>query len=160
MSSKRQTVILTTVGVAVIMLVIGVAIGSVAFPMTKTETTTQLSSVTTTVTQNLISQTTIYTNASSSLPTVVTKVGATAPNHNRGCHYEEWHAGRIRGLRGQSNGWRHLHRSFHSGGINRQLLPVTSFPRIQLADTSMLQSLRQHLRQHYRVETSPRPLRL
>ena len=41
MSGKRQTVILTTVGVAVIMLVIGVALGSIAFPLTKTQTTTR-----------------------------------------------------------------------------------------------------------------------
>ena len=34
------------VGIAVIVLIIGVALGSVAFPMTKTETTTQLSTAT------------------------------------------------------------------------------------------------------------------
>lgn len=45
------------------MLVIGVALGSVAFPSTKTETTSQLFSVTTTVTRNLISQTTTTTTA-------------------------------------------------------------------------------------------------
>lgn len=39
---------LTILGVAVITLVIGVALGSVAFPMTKTETTTQVSTMTAT----------------------------------------------------------------------------------------------------------------
>ena len=38
-----------TVGVAVIMLVIGAAIGSVAFPVTRTETTTALSTITSTI---------------------------------------------------------------------------------------------------------------
>ena len=44
MSSKNRTAILTTVGVAAIMLVIGLGLGSVVFPMTKT--TTQLTTVT------------------------------------------------------------------------------------------------------------------
>ncbi len=50
---SKRTTILTMVGVAVIMLVIGVALGSVAFPMLKTETTTQESNVT--ATQTLVS---------------------------------------------------------------------------------------------------------
>ena len=76
--------VLLILGVAAIMLVIGVAIGSVAFPLTKIETTTQLSSITTTVTQNLISQTTIYMNASSSSPAAVTKVGAAEVSSSSG----------------------------------------------------------------------------
>ena len=49
-SEMNHSNILTVFGIAVIMLVIGVAIGSVAFPMTKTETMTQLSNVTATQT--------------------------------------------------------------------------------------------------------------
>jgi hypothetical protein len=41
--SNRRTAILTTLGVAVIMLVVGLAIGSVAFPLTKTVTITTFS---------------------------------------------------------------------------------------------------------------------
>ena len=44
------------------MLVIGVALGSVVFPMTKTETTTQLSSVTTIVTQTEVHLSTYENN--------------------------------------------------------------------------------------------------
>ena len=58
-------------GVAVIMLVIGVALGSVVFPMTKTETTLQLSTVTTTT------STTVTTASSSpSYPNLVYTTGA------------------------------------------------------------------------------------
>ena len=62
--SGTRTAILKVVGVAVIMLVIGVAIGSVAFPMTRTKTTTQLSTV-------------IFTQGSSSTVFVYTGVFTT-----------------------------------------------------------------------------------
>jgi len=64
MSDKRQTVIPTTVGVAIIMLVIGVALGSVAFPLTKIGTTTQLSTVTTIVAQTKVLLSTYENNES------------------------------------------------------------------------------------------------
>ena len=57
------------VGVVVIMLVIGVAIGSVSFPMTKTQTTTQLSEETTTETQVSVLST-IKTETTTQLSTV------------------------------------------------------------------------------------------
>ena len=61
----NRTVILTTTGVAAIMLVIGMALGSFTFPMTKTETTTQLTGGTTTVTQmSVVSQTSVSTAVS------------------------------------------------------------------------------------------------
>jgi hypothetical protein len=64
------------VGIALVMLVIGVALGSIAIPMTKTETTTQLSSITTTVTQNLIrpTTTTLTLNNSYSAYTITEKI--------------------------------------------------------------------------------------
>ena len=43
MSTGKSPLIPTIIGVAVVMLLIGVAIGSFAFPTTKTQTTTQLS---------------------------------------------------------------------------------------------------------------------
>jgi hypothetical protein len=49
----KGSTIFSLVGVAVTMLVIGTALGSVAFPMTKTETTTLLSSFTSTQTETL-----------------------------------------------------------------------------------------------------------
>lgn len=65
-----------TFGIAAIMLVIGIAIGSIAFPMTNTETTTQLFSITAigsivhpststakTVTEEVIVQQTVFGNA-------------------------------------------------------------------------------------------------
>lgn len=53
MSSGNRTTIPTIIGVAVIMLVIGMALGSIIFPMTKTETMRQLNTIT--ATQTLIS---------------------------------------------------------------------------------------------------------
>jgi hypothetical protein len=50
----QTKLVLTIVGVAVVMLVIGVAIGSIAFPITKTETTIQLSTTTAVQTQTII----------------------------------------------------------------------------------------------------------
>ena len=46
----KSSTILSLVGVAVVMLVIGTALGSIAFPVTKTETTSFLSSFTSTQT--------------------------------------------------------------------------------------------------------------
>lgn len=48
---NTRSAILATIGVAVVALVVGVALGSIAFPLTKTEitTTTKLSTVTTTI---------------------------------------------------------------------------------------------------------------
>src|SRR5271169_1007994 len=46
MGRGSRSAIPITIGVAAIMLVVGVALGSIAFPVTKTETTTQLSTVT------------------------------------------------------------------------------------------------------------------
>src|SRR5271157_6260833 len=43
---NNRKAILTTLGVAVVMLVMGVAIGSIAFPATKTQTVTNLSTQT------------------------------------------------------------------------------------------------------------------
>ena len=58
MSNGNRTTILTIVGVAVIMLVIGVAIGSVAFPMTKTDTIKRKTTITETQTViDMITQT-------------------------------------------------------------------------------------------------------
>jgi len=45
----KSSTILSLIGVAVILLVIGAALGSVAIPMTKTETTTQVTTTTQTV---------------------------------------------------------------------------------------------------------------
>ena len=53
MSSSRRTAILTTTGVAVIMLVIGVAIGSLVSPITRTQTTRQFTTLT--ASQTLVS---------------------------------------------------------------------------------------------------------
>jgi hypothetical protein len=49
----KSSTILYLVGVAAVMLVIGTALGSIAFPMTKTETTTFLTSVTSTQTSTM-----------------------------------------------------------------------------------------------------------
>src|ERR1700730_2061439 len=49
----KSSIILTIIGIAGIMLVMGTALGAVAFPITKTETTTFLTSVTLTQSKTL-----------------------------------------------------------------------------------------------------------
>ncbi len=48
----KRTTLLLLVGVAVIMLIIGTALGSIAFPTTETETTTQLQTLTLALSSN------------------------------------------------------------------------------------------------------------
>ena len=67
MRSNRRPVILRTVGVAIVMLVIGVALGSAAFPMIKTETTLQLSTVTFTTSSTQTTTTTATTGVTSTM---------------------------------------------------------------------------------------------
>ena len=55
--------IVELLGVAVIMLVIGVALGSVAFPFTKTLTTKQVNTVTSTQTVVSLVTTSVYTQS-------------------------------------------------------------------------------------------------
>lgn len=86
----KDSTILSLVGVAVIMLVIGTGLGSVAFPTTRTETSTEtitspitlISSVTLneiqTVTQNLSSQSHTATTVTSTMMAVGTCTVATA----------------------------------------------------------------------------------
>jgi len=64
----KGSTILSLVGVAAVMLVIGTALGSVTFPMTKNETTTLLSSVTSTQTSIL----TLISNVSGASYPIIT----------------------------------------------------------------------------------------
>lgn len=64
----KSSTILSLVGVAVIMLIIGTALGSVGFPTTKTEASTLLSSVTSTQ----ISTLTLISNASGQSYPIIT----------------------------------------------------------------------------------------
>jgi len=63
----KSSTIVSLVGVAVIMLIIGMALGSVTFPVTRTETTTLLSSVTSTETET---QTLLSNVSGLSYPTI------------------------------------------------------------------------------------------
>jgi hypothetical protein len=62
----KSSTILSLIGVAVILLVIGAALGSIAFPMTKTETTTQVTTTTQTAihstTETILTQTSTLSN--------------------------------------------------------------------------------------------------
>ena len=73
---SRRTAILTTVGVAVIMLVIGVALGSFAFPTARTQTTTQISIVTQPVAVRNVTQTLTVTSTVS-FPVTTTTLANT-----------------------------------------------------------------------------------
>ena len=64
----KSSTIMSIVGVAAVMLVIGTALGSVTFSTTKTETTTLLSSVTSTQTETQ----TLLSNVSGQLYPVIT----------------------------------------------------------------------------------------
>ena len=69
---RRQSAFLTTVEVAVVMLVIGVAIGSVAFPMTKTTTVIQLSTSSSASISTAASQPPSFISPSTSPTTTIT----------------------------------------------------------------------------------------
>lgn len=76
----KGTTILSIAGVAVIMLVIGTALGSVAFPMTKTETTTQTIASSSATTMFITKVVTVVTNTSSSSSTCTATGGIGCPH--------------------------------------------------------------------------------